>query len=150
LIHARENLGIPNALDYEIALEAKGYGPDILHLVTDDLLLEAGLLPGDVIRMKAGCVPWWNSDDAKRKRGVDTDGLSLLRTPPSKKVRYEERYSDGGSKTFFGPALIPGGQVPSIDSEIFYYCPIRRGMAPIPAGFEMPYIPDNDDPFRVT
>jgi hypothetical protein len=84
-------------LQYEAKLSAKGYGPDILHLVSDESLCNIGLLPGDVIRMKGGSAAWWNSADAKRKHLIFdlADNPSPVNqdinppTPPSKKVRYE-------------------------------------------------------------
>jgi hypothetical protein len=90
-LYAQDNLGIPNALQYEDELVAKGYGPDILHLVLDESLQNLGILPGDVIWMKGGSVAWWNSVDAKRKHLVfDLDNARpnpLM--PPNKKVHYK-------------------------------------------------------------
>jgi hypothetical protein len=135
LQHAESNLGIANATVYEAALERKGYGPDILHLVKDEALAEAGLPPGDVIRMKAGCVAWWSSSDVKRKRDASPDDDRRPPTPPNKKVCYEKRYKDGsGGTTFWGPVLKPGVQW-NAEWDMYYYCGVRRDMVPVPPGF---------------
>jgi hypothetical protein len=140
---------VPNAEAYEFVLRDKGYGRDILHLVSDNALVDLGLLPGDVIRMKAGCAAWWSSPDAKRKwdeEGPDSPGN--IRTSPNKKVCYERRYTHGGLATFFGPTLVPG-RLRLVDAEMFYFCPVREMMVPVPAGFTV--IEDDDsDPFNVS
>ena len=154
LEHARDKLGVPNALQYEDELVAKGYGPDILHLVSDESLQNIGILPGDVIRLKGGSVAWWNSVDAKRKLPLFDldDARPNPSTPPNKTVHYERCYAEGGAKTFWGPILEPlsGNNTQSVeDRETSFYCPIRKGMVPIPAGFVVPMTEDNEDPWAI-
>ena len=140
LQHAEKNLGVTNATIYEAALERKGYGPDILHLVKDESLIETGLPPGDVIRMKAGCIAWWSSADAKRKHEPEATATDDRHnhTPPNKKIRYERRYKDGtGANTFWGPVLEPddsNSEMPA-DSDLFFFCSARCAMVPVPPGF---------------
>jgi hypothetical protein len=49
LVYAEKNLSVLNATGYEFGLEAKGYGADILHLVSDDIFNDLGMQPGDVL-----------------------------------------------------------------------------------------------------
>jgi hypothetical protein len=67
-------------------------------------------------------------------------------------VRYEWRFLEGGGRTFWGPVLarVEGDAGHSeADKETLFYCPIRRGMVPIPAGYALPYIEDDEDPFII-
>jgi len=144
LKYAEDTLGISNASIYETALQHEGYGPDILHLVDDKSLTSLGISMGDALRLKTGCVASWKGPDAKRKYCDSDDpfqsgsrhGGDLTRTPPNKKVRFETKYAEGGSFTFFGPRIIatdPDGPEP-VDVT-WYYCEARQGMFPIPRGF---------------
>ena len=145
LLYAQQKLGVPNAMDFEFALSAKGYGPDILHLVPDDALLEAGMSHGDVIRVKLGCVDWW-SGQGKRGHNAESEGSD--RTPPNKKVRYERKWAEGGARTFYGPILVPGKQSLS-DRETSYYCTITKRMVPLPQGYTLIADEDDEDPFHL-
>jgi hypothetical protein len=147
LHHAESHLGVANATDYEAALQDKGYRPDIMHLVKDEVLMEVGLSHGDAIRVKAGSIAWWNGPDAKRKHD-DTEVTRAHEpdTPPNKKVRYERRYHNGGESTFFGPTLVPGNQR-SMKFKLFFKCPVRDMMVPVPKGF-MVVEKEEDNPFH--
>jgi hypothetical protein len=153
LKHAERNLGVLNATMYERSLQAKGYGPDVLQLATDASLESLGIPEGDVLRLKKGCVEWWNSRDAKRKRCDSKDNSSshhdnINRTPPNKKVCFETRFAEGGSYTFFGPRMIeadPDGPEPA--DKTWYYCEARQGMFPIPRGFMALPEGGDEDPF---
>lgn len=135
LQHAKDQLGVKNAKMYEAILNIKGYGPDILHLVNDKALIEAGLPHGDAICIKAGSQAWWKSADAKRKRSDtdEDDGASGSRTPPNKKVWYERVYKDGtGGNTFWGPVLVAGSSWHA-DYDLHYFCPARREIGSYPS-----------------
>ncbi|KAJ7920446.1 hypothetical protein B0H13DRAFT_1867527 [Mycena leptocephala] len=120
LVHAEENLGIPTARTFEAAMRENGYGPDIMHLLEDQALVDCGMTKGDALRIKAGAVSWWNGPDAKRKRVEEETGMagpSQPRddgptTPPNKKVSFERRFEGDGATRFWGPRITPakGGQ----------------------------------------
>jgi hypothetical protein len=64
-------------------------------------------------------------------------------------VRYERNYPNGGVKTFWGPAVVPGRSSKS-DKESTFYCDTLKMMLPIPAGYTI--IEDDagdDDPFGI-
>ena len=88
---------------------------------SDSALIDIGLLPGDVTRLKAGCVAWWNSSDAKRKCTNDESSDPIPPTP-QKKICYERVFPDGsGANTFFGPILVEGNQRDP-EADLFYCC----------------------------
>jgi hypothetical protein len=125
LEHAEKNLGIPTARTFEASMRENGYGPDIMHLLEDQALVDCGLTKGDALRIKAGAVSWWNGPDAKRKRVVEETvsvpselpGSSMAgpsqprdngpTTPPNKKVAFERRFEDDGATRFWGPRITP-------------------------------------------
>ncbi|KAM6491722.1 hypothetical protein JOM56_012762 [Amanita muscaria] len=151
LKHAELHLGVRNATIYEESLRARGYGPDVLQLATDESLASLGIPEGDVLRLKKGCVGWWNSRDAKRKHCESDDNLTrsdtINCTPPNKKVRFETRFAEGGSYTFFGPRMIGADpDAPEPEDITWYYCEARQGMFPIPRGF-VAIAEGDEDPF---
>lgn len=68
LDHASKQLRVTAALDFESPMRRNGYGPDILHLLVDEALVELGMTKGDALRLKAGAQDWWKGPTAKRKR----------------------------------------------------------------------------------
>ena len=136
LNHAETKLGVPEAHKFELALQMKGYGPDILHMVKDSDLGDIGISPGNIIRLKLGASKWWNGPDAKRKHNeVDDDHPD--KTRPIKRVRFEKRFHDGGGFTFHAPegSMVPGQASQSNDYDTYYYCEARKDMVPVPTGF---------------
>ncbi|KAJ7939579.1 hypothetical protein B0H13DRAFT_1850362 [Mycena leptocephala] len=131
LEHAEKNLGVSNARSFEPLMRQNGYGPDIMHLLDNQALLDCGMNMGDALRMKAGSVDWWKGPDAKRKRAdsevgpihasiTTASGSTVVSTrsaqndpgtPPSKKISFERRYDEegggGGASRFFGPRITP-------------------------------------------
>ena len=67
LEHAQANLGVTNALAYEAQMCLKGFGPDILDLVSQDSLVNLGITPGDAIHLQNNAPKWWNGSHAKQK-----------------------------------------------------------------------------------
>jgi len=65
LQYAEANLGVESAQTLEPALQRLGVGPDILSEMDDTLLCEAGISPGDIIRLKRGSIVWWNGPEAR-------------------------------------------------------------------------------------
>ena len=137
LKYAESHLGVPNARLYERCLEESGYGPDILHLVTDGDLKDIGIKPGDVIRLKQHSLQWLNSSASKRKQGDHTS--SPPSTPPNKKVRFEKRFHDGGLARLYGPRIrrLDGneGDMPErLPYDWFYFCEAHDDWVSIPPG----------------
>ena len=56
------HLGIENTRLHEDSLHTLGFGPDILHLVEDNVLKDIGFIPGDVIRLKQSVRQWWSTN----------------------------------------------------------------------------------------
>ncbi|KAJ7903197.1 hypothetical protein B0H13DRAFT_1538086, partial [Mycena leptocephala] len=136
LDHANTKLGIVTARSFESPMRRNGYGPDILHMLPDQDLMDIGMNKGDAIRLKAGAQEWWKGPDAKKKH-IDA-------TPPSKKVSFEHRWDDGGSMRFFGPRIIAGSDA----KGVFYRCPVRERFVPVPLGYRSTTegeMPDSDD-----
>ncbi|KAJ7022363.1 hypothetical protein C8F04DRAFT_1049070 [Mycena alexandri] len=141
LAYASSTLGIPSAPSFESPLRRQAFGPDILHLVGDDELMEMGMRKGDVIRLKAGAQPWWNGAEARKRTHSQIDNQTASSsgsirspdpaTPPSKKVAFERRYVDGGAERFYGPRIVTGGG----ERNIYYRCPVRLEFVPVPLGY---------------
>ncbi|KAJ7733083.1 hypothetical protein B0H14DRAFT_3614993 [Mycena olivaceomarginata] len=126
LDHVANTLGITSAPDFESPMCRNGFGPDILHLVNDQELTEMGMRKGDVIRLKAGSTP------------------DPLATPPSKKVAFERRFTEGGGERFWGPRIVAGQG----KENIWYRCPVRKQFVPVPMGYRATgedEIPEADD-----
>ena len=141
LEYAETHLGVKNARLHEESLQLQGFGPDILHLVDDAVLKDIGLTPGDVIRLKQNSQQWWNSVDTKRK-WVSSPIQST--TPPSKKVAFEKRFSDGGRSRLYGPRMVEGDFTPGADVEWYYFCKAWKAMVPLPPG-HVPILEGDDE-----
>ncbi|KAL4260515.1 hypothetical protein AB1N83_010042 [Pleurotus pulmonarius] len=148
LKHAENKLGVPGALRYEASLEQDKYGPDILHLVPDERLVELGVPHGDVVRLKSGSQRWWNSADAKKRRRTNstethddpfrsTPIRASSSVPANKKVRFEDRFHGGGGRTYSGPKIEPAGNdyEPPADYTTWYWCEAAGDWAPLPLGY---------------
>ena len=117
-LQAAERSGIPGVVSFHSVLSEKGYGPDIMHLVGVEELAKIGMLPGDALRLKDYASKWWNNKHrrvAKRPRDAETVSVSTRAlpplaktTPPSKCLRFEKRFNDGGGMTIYGPAVKSG------------------------------------------
>ncbi|KAJ7883099.1 hypothetical protein B0H13DRAFT_1890539 [Mycena leptocephala] len=156
LDHAATKLGIASARS---PMRRNGFGPDILHMLPDQDLVDIGLNKGDALRLKAGAQEWWKGPDAKKKRsrgemeaasssGSKTPAFDghFDATPPSKKVSFKRRWDDGGSTRYYGPRIIAGNDA----KGVFYCCPIRERFVPMPLGYrstteeEMPTSDDDE------
>ena len=84
-----------------------GFGPDILHLVEDNVLKDIRFIPGDVIHPKQSVRQWW-STNAKRKRVSHMTSPPAQSTPPNKRVRFKKQFHDGGHYMVYGPKMIEG------------------------------------------
>ncbi|KAJ7098942.1 hypothetical protein C8R44DRAFT_642692 [Mycena epipterygia] len=154
LEHAEAKQGVTTARNFESVMLTNGYGPDIIHLLDDQALVDCGFTKGDALRIKAGAGEWWKGPDAKRKRvqteepgsgsGSGSTSSSTHHvphtqnnvdvTPPSKKVAFEHRYDDGGRERFYDPRLTPGRDGDEADTDTWF----RSGggqWLPLPLGY---------------
>ena len=146
LVYAETKLGVTGACNFELALDRRGYSPDILHLVSDSDLAEVEMSPGDIICLKAGFLKWWNGPDAKRKRD-EKGNNSKLEQQQNKKICFERRYDGGGGWTFHAPAgSMVLGEEREAGSTVYYYCDAREEMVPVPDGYIV--CQEDDDPFN--
>lgn len=123
-------------------MQAKGYGPDILHKVPNKDLEELNIPAGDVIRLKDASLPWFSgplAKSVKRKRATE----EVLEPVVKKIVQYEKRWHDvngecTGENRFNGyPFIVDEGDGPEPEEglEIWYYCEAREAWAQLPQGF---------------
>ena len=153
-LRAAEQNGIPGVVSFHPMLSEKGYGPDIMHLVSVGDLGNIGMAPGDAIRLREYASKWWTDERrraTKRARDTDTVAGNLTRarppasesTPPSKKMRFEKRYNDGGAHTLYGPAVKLGSLDDDVDyiwwiysNDLKMYIPLPMGKVPVIEGEE--------------
>jgi len=147
------------ATDYEMALQLKKYGPDILSEVpmSDLIMSDIGLAPGDALRLKCSSADWWNYT-AKRQRKEEVSmppynwdeypaGMADQTSPDKNPVKYELSFPDGGAQQYYGPHIQPGGG-DAFSKSITYFCEARQDWFPIPPGFSAPCPSGGfDDPF---
>jgi hypothetical protein len=123
-------------------MRENGYGPDIMHLLEDQALVDCGMTKGDALRIKAGAVSWWNGPDAKRKRVEEETGMagpSRPRdngptTPPNEKVSFERRFKGDGATRFWGPRITPAKGVQSEADKNTWLLATGRWI-PMPLGY---------------
>lgn len=157
-LEAAEGNGIPKVQCFYLSLSLKGYGPDILHLISVQDLVEIGMSPGDAIRLRDYALRWWTEERqrvAKRPRVVDdtsTDSHATLTTappatditPPNKRFRFEKRFNDGGGMTTYGPGIIEDkGNYQSNDYTWWVYSRDLKMDVPLPVG-KVPIIADDE------
>ncbi|KIK13184.1 hypothetical protein PISMIDRAFT_119381, partial [Pisolithus microcarpus 441] len=143
LRHAETNLSVRNATQFEESLKLQGIGPDIPAEVDNKVLTDAGISIGNIIRLKRGCMAWWNSADAKRKCSnteVSVHSTDLPTHPPKRRVAYEKRYFDGGGCRFSGPPMRPDDNpnnpfAVEKDYALHYKCDIQGQWLPVPKGY---------------
>lgn len=130
LHHAQDNLGIPNALECEGQLSHCRYGPDIIPYVSDTAIAKCGFTEGDVIRLKRGAEAWWASPEAKRKRArIASPSRDITHA-----IRFEKRFVEGGSASYFGSGMEMGYNGRSDEYEWWYYCDKVKELVKVPAG----------------
>ena len=142
LEYAEKHLGVNNATTYERRLARESFGPDIILLINDQLLVDCGVPMGDAIRLKRGSSSWWASPEAKRPRVLDNptndDFFGAVYD-----IRFEKRFREGGSMSVFGSGLRPGRNRFSKRYHWFYYNSDTSRVEPVPPGF----IPELDPQF---
>lgn len=128
LEYAQDKLGVKNALHYRYSLEEKGFGPDILPFVDDSQIVSCGVSAGDAIRLKRGASKWWDSPESKRPRPPAADEDYRLR------IRFEKRYTEGGSASVFGPGMMPGKNHREDEFIWWYYDENEKEVRKVPDG----------------
>lgn len=169
-LQAAERNGVPGVQDYRFSLEQKGYGPDILHFVSVNDLVDVSMSPGDAIRLREYASMWWAEERrrvAKRPRALD-DGppttstsatLPVDTTPPQKRLRFEKRFRNGGGMTVWGRAVVDmragadgDDDVPSdytwwvYSNDLKMHIPLPPGKLPVLA-YDSPYVDDAGNTF---
>ncbi|KAF5328393.1 hypothetical protein D9619_013340 [Psilocybe cf. subviscida] len=130
LEHAKDKLGVCDALGYHDSLLDKGYGPDILPEIANNDLVECGITPGDAVRLKRGASNWWNSSEAKRActrmwRDIDDDKNTL---------RFEKRFITGGASSIWGAGLKPGVNLDADTYTWWFFDDVQDKLVPVPDG----------------
>ncbi|KAF8227121.1 hypothetical protein L208DRAFT_1298306, partial [Tricholoma matsutake] len=126
LEHAEKQLGITNAQSYKVALSANGFGPDILDQVENQMLINLGILHGNVIWLKQSAPVWWTGP------GVRSLKCKAVNSPPSppdlKKYQFEKHWDDGsGAASYFGSNIVlEDADVPSHDYSWWFFCPLTQ------------------------
>ena len=167
-----ESNGIPGVQSYDTLLMLKGYGPDILHLVNVQDLVDIGVSPGDAIRLREYASKWWMEERrrvSKRPRAPDTDiaerhtvptaPISAIdTTPPHQRLRFEKRFKGGGGMTTHGRAIVNANEfsdlgMPAGDYSWWVYSkdlgmdvPLPPGKVPVLAE-DPPYIDEDGNVF---
>ncbi|KAH9027206.1 hypothetical protein EDB84DRAFT_1272810 [Lactarius hengduanensis] len=152
-LQAAESNGVPGVQSHHSSLSLKGYGPDIMHLISVPDLVEVGILPGEAIRLKEYASKWWAqerqrvtkrshshiSDIAQVRPPLQTgsSGLAPVGTPPNKRLRFEKRFHDGGGMTTYGCGIAKGTYDTDdyawwvYSRELKEYVPLPPGKVPV-------------------
>ena len=117
-----------------------------MHLINVRDLVDIGMPPGDAIRLREYAAKWWSDERrqvAKRPRDAETTSNSAIRsvaesTPPSKQLRFEKCFNDGGGMTIYRPAVKSGSWDDDADytwwvfsKELKMYVPLPIGKVPV-------------------
>ncbi|KAE9388473.1 hypothetical protein BT96DRAFT_803491, partial [Gymnopus androsaceus JB14] len=133
--------GVPNATMYEFQMKMKGYRPDILADIEMSELVEIGIPPGDVLRLKHAAPVWWTSADVKRQHtngnGFGEEGLGDPVGKPL--ISFEKRYKDGSGAARMSGMLEPTDDFFDEIYDWFFYLDAAKAMVPLPPHF-MPII----------
>ncbi|KAH9072410.1 hypothetical protein EDB83DRAFT_2517174 [Lactarius deliciosus] len=149
-LQAVESNGIPGVQSYHSSLLLKGYGPDIMHLITVPDLVEVGVSPGDAIRLREYASKWWAQerqrvakcsllDIAQVHAPLQTGSSSLAPNgmPPNKWLHFEKRFYDGGGMTSYGCGIAKGTHDTDdytwwvYSRELKEYVPLPPGKVPV-------------------
>ena len=143
-LQAVERNGVPGVETFHPMLSAKGYGPDIMHLINICDLEKIGMPLGDAIRLKKYAARWW-SDECRlvAKCPRDAETANTIRpvaelTHPHKRLCFEKRYNEGGATRLWGPAIKAGSWDDDADytwwvhsDELNMDVPLPRDRVPI-------------------
>lgn len=117
-------------LECEGQLSYCRYGPNIIPYVSDAAIAKCGFTEGNVICLKCGAEAWWASPEAKRKRAwVASPSHNITHA-----IRFEKRFVEGGSASFFGSGMEVGYNGHSDEYEWWYYCDKLKELIKVPAG----------------
>ena len=153
LQYAEEKEGIQNSTWFEFALAEKGFGPDVIMMSDIDKtdLMSCGINAGDALRLKRAAQAWWTSPDAKCTHRSPMPGQPGPYIDSRERIRFEKRYTDGGSVSVFGPGIIPGKNYRATEYAWWFFNMQSKALEKVPDGF----VPDidseylnPDDPFE--
>jgi hypothetical protein len=148
-LQSAEKNGIPGVVLFHLVLSKRGYGPDIMHLIKISDLVDIGMPPGDAIRLKEYAVRWWADERrrvAKRPHEVEitpTLPLPADSTPPSKRLRFEQHFNDGGAARYYSPD-VRSGNCEDVDHTWWVYSKELLMFVPLPMG-KLPILDDGND-----
>jgi hypothetical protein len=137
LAYAEDHAGVKSARRHENSLASEGYGPDVLHLVDVKSLRDLGIPAGDVLRLQRSAPLWWKSEPErilKRRHDGPANQPPQDELPPSKRMRFEQRFKEGGSCTCFGPSTTAGDLDPNADFTWYFYSEELQMTLPLPLG----------------
>ncbi|KAI9440749.1 hypothetical protein H4582DRAFT_1811407 [Lactarius indigo] len=154
-LQAAESNGVPGVQSHHSSLSLKGYGPDIMHLISVQDLTEIGISPRDAIRLREYALKWWGQERqhvAKRPRvsGINNTEhcaaptLAPVNTPPNKRLRFEKRFYDGGGMTTYGSGIAKG-TYDTDDYTWWVYSQELKEYVPLPPG-KVPVFDEPDPP----
>jgi len=135
LEYAEKHLGVNDATLYEHRLAQQSFGPDILPVISEQLLVDCGLTMGDAVRLKRGASSWWMSPEAKRPKLLDQPPPQANLFEPTYQIRFEKRFVEGGSHSVFGSGLVPGKNIRHRPFTWYFYNEATKTVERVPDGF---------------
>ncbi|KAF6746651.1 hypothetical protein DFP72DRAFT_822902 [Ephemerocybe angulata] len=170
LAYAEKVYGAQDVSDHRYALEAEGYGPDILQDIPNEDLKKLGINSGNVIRLKRAAPAWWSIEKLQPKKrafddafggddaGGDDAGGDDRGAQKRRKlsIQFEKRWfdpkvtnpgpgNDGllGSARMNGSGFTEGRLRDDVDFQWYYFSDEVQAVVPIPPGF-VPILDDGD------
>jgi hypothetical protein len=137
LEYAENNLSVSHAMSYEWPLHGKGFGPNILHLVKTEELMELGITCGNAMHLKQGAQAWWSGPEAQTLSKHKTVNQLTGKTTDEddKRYRFNKCWSDGsGVASYFCCVMQPEDpDAPPCDYSWWFFCPVLQQMQEPPA-----------------
>ena len=129
-------------------LSEKGYGLDIMHLVSVGDLGNIGMAPGDAtIRLREYALRWWTDEcqcAAKCPHDTETIHMANMLTqtlppvsesmPLNKWLCFEKHFNDRGGMTIHGPTVKSGSWDDDVDYTWWVYLKEMNMYVPVPMG----------------
>lgn len=134
-----EGKGTIGASSYLHELRMEGYGPDILHLVTQEQITALGISKGDAIRLQTLAPKWWEMEKARPHPQAPATSSNNDHEEP-KSIRFEKHWFDKdgektGTHSIWGTGITEGVAVPGVDFKWFFYSEDFRQMVPLPPNY---------------
>ncbi|KAF8270730.1 hypothetical protein EI94DRAFT_1797821 [Lactarius quietus] len=141
-LRVAERNGILGVVTFHPMLLEKGYGLDIMHLINVTDLVDIGMLPSDAICLKEYAHP--HDETVHHNAIMLTQALppASESTPPSKRLRFEKHFNDGGGNTVYGPA-VRSGSWGEVDYTWWIYSKELSMYVPLPSN-KVPYLKNTE------